>query len=274
MIKTTEQQFDLINRAFTKQSEIYDEYESSNKILHWMRQQVYEVALKYLKSKDKILELNSGTGTDAVFFAKKGFDVVATDVSDGMIEKIQNKILKEKLSDKISVRQCSFTDLEKLYPQKFDFIFSNFGGLNCVDDLGKVTRHFPDFLNNGGRIMFVIMPPVCPWEIVQLLRGKIKFALRRFSKSGAKSNVEGVQFSTFYFSLNDFRKSLGNDFRIIHRQGLAVFTPIPQMENFPVKFPRFLKLLNRIDEKFSQYFPFNLIGDHLILVAEYNSVTI
>lgn len=274
MINTTEQQFDLINQAFTKQSIIYDEYESSNKILHWMRQQVYEVALKYLKPGDRILELNSGTGTDAVFFAKKGFEVVATDLSDGMIEKIQRKIISENLSDKISVRQCSFTELEKLYPQKFDFIFSNFGGLNCVDELSKVTKHFPNLLTNGGRIMFVIMPPVCPWEILQFLRGKIKFALRRFYKSGAKSNVEGIQFRTFYFSADDFRKSLGVSFRIIHKQGLAVFTPIPQMENFPMRFPRILKLLNRIDEKFSQYFPFNLIGDHLILVAEYNPLTI
>lgn len=274
MINTTEQQFDLINQAFTKQSEIYDEYESSNKILHWMRQQVYEVALKYLKTGDRILELNSGTGTDAVFFAKKGFEVVATDLSDGMIEKIQIKVISENLSDKISVRQCSFTELEKLYPQKFDFIFSNFGGLNCVDDLGKVTKHFPNLLNNGGRIMFVIMPPFCPWEIVQILRGKIKFALRRFNKSGAKSNVEGIQFRTFYFSADHFRKSLGSGFRIIHKQGLAVFTPIPQMENFQMRFPGVLKLLNRIDEKLSQYFPFNLIGDHLILVAEYNPLTI
>lgn len=264
-----QQQFNKVNLAFTKQSEIYDEYESSNIVLHWMRQQVYQVALKYLKAGDKILELNSGTGTDAIFFAKNGFDVVATDLSDGMIEKIRNKILNAGLSDKIRVTQCSFTDLQKLYSEKFDFIFSNFGGLNCIDDLSKVTKHFPEFLNKGGRIMAVIMPSFCPWEVAQIFRGKIKFAFRRFNKSGAESNVEGVQFKTFYFTARDFKESLNNNFRIIHKQGLAVFTPIPQMEKFQERFPRLLKFLNRIDEKVSRHFPFNLIGDHLILVAEY-----
>lgn len=265
----TQNQFNKVNLAFTKQSDIYDEYESTNKVLYWMRQQVYQVALKHLKAGDKILELNSGTGTDAIFFAKNGFDVVATDLSDGMIEKIRNKILRENLSDKIRVMQCSFTELEKLHSEKFDFIFSNFGGLNCVDDLSEVTKHFLNLLNNGGRIMFVIMPPFCPWEFVQILKGKIKFALRRFNKSGTDSNVEGVQFKTFYFSAKNFKDSLNENFRIIHRQGLAVFTPVPQMEKFQKKFPQLLKFLNRIDEKLSLHFPFNLIGDHLILVAEY-----
>ncbi|WP_290662600.1 class I SAM-dependent methyltransferase [Ignavibacterium sp.] len=269
----TQQQFDRVNLAFTKQSEIYDEYESTNKVLHWMRQQVYRVALKYLNEGDKILELNSGTGTDAIFFAKNGFNVLATDLSDGMIEKIRNKILKEKLSDKIRVTQCSFTELEKLYPEKFDFIFSNFGGLNCADDLSEVIKHFPNLLNKGGRIMIVIMPPFCPWELVQIFRGKIKFALRRFNKTGAASNVEGIQFKTFYYSAGDFKKSLSNNFKVIYRQGLGIFTPVPQMEKFQKRFPRLLKLLNRTDEKLSRYFPFNLTGDHLILVAEYNPKT-
>ncbi|MFN3693793.1 MAG: hypothetical protein ACK4UV_02200, partial [Ignavibacterium sp.] len=120
-----------------------------------------------------------------------------------------------------------------------------------------------------GKVMVVIMPPFCPWEVAQIFRGKIKFAFRRFNKSGTYSNVEGVQFKTFYFTARDFKESLNNNFRIVHKQGLAVFTPIPQMEKFQERFPRMLKLLNRIDEKMSRHFPFNLIGDHLILVAEY-----
>ncbi len=266
----SKQQFERVNLAFSKQSEIYDEYESDNKVLFWMRQQVYTVAMKYLKAGNKILELNSGTGTDAIYFARNGFNVLATDLADGMIEKIKSKISKENLYDKIRVKQCSYTELEKLYPEKFDFIFSNFGGLNCVDNLSDITKHFPNLLNIGGRMMIVIMPPVCPWEIIQIFRGKIKFAFRRLNKTGAESNVEGVRFNTYYFSANNVKKSFHKNLKIIYKQGLAVFTPIPQMEMFQNKFPQMLKLLNRMDEKLSRYFPLNLIGDHLILVAEFN----
>ncbi len=38
-----------------------------------------------------ILELNCGTGEDAVYFAKKGFDVLATDVSDDMLKLTNNE---------------------------------------------------------------------------------------------------------------------------------------------------------------------------------------
>ncbi len=263
-------QLNQINFAFSKQSEIYDDYESSNNVLRWMRQQVYDVALKYLNPGNTILELNSGTGTDAVFFAKNGFNVFCTDLSDGMIHKIQIKIDKENLNDKIRVQKCSFTELYKLSGEKFDFVFSNFGGLNCIDDLRKVINHFSNLLKINGKVMLVIMPPVCLWELLQIFRGKFKFAFRRFNKSGTLSNVEGFTFKTYYYSKSDIKKFLGNNFQIVHQQGLAFFTPLPQMEKIQKKFPKLLKLLNKLDESLSRFFPFNLTGDHLILVAEYS----
>lgn len=265
------QNSEKVNLAFTKQSEIYDEYEKSNTLLSWMRQQVYDAVLPHLKTGSKILELNSGTGTDAIFFAKLGFEVLCTDLSDGMIKKISEKIKNENLQNRIKVFQCSYTELDKLYNEKFDFIFSNFGGLNCVSDLRLVTTHFPKLLNDGGKVCLVIMPPICPWEILQVLKGNFKFAFRRFDKSGADANVEGVSFKTYYFSANEIKSALGNEFRIIHKQALGVFTPIPQMENFINKYRRLINLFQKFEKVFSKHFPFNLVGDHLILIAEYNS---
>jgi ubiquinone/menaquinone biosynthesis C-methylase UbiE len=266
------QNSEKVNLAFTKQSGIYDEYEQSNSILPWMREQVYESVLKHLKPGDRILELNSGTGTDAVFFAKLGYEVVCTDLSDGMIKKISDKIEKEKLQSRIKVFQCSYTDLEKFYNEKFDLIFSNFGGLNCINDLRKVTVHFPNLLNDGGKVCLVTMPPVCPWEILQLLKGNFKFVFRRFNNAGTDANVEGISFKTYYHSAKKIKSTLGKKFKLIHKQGLGVFTPIPQMENFVNKHFILINLLKKLDKVFNKHFPFNLVGDHLILIAEYNPI--
>ena len=268
--KLPENVFNEVNKAFTKQSIIYDRYEENNKILKWMRKQVRNGALSFLKMNDTILELNSGTGTDAVFFAKKGFKVLATDLSDGMVEQINRKVKLENLSAQIEVMQHSYTDLDKIHNQKFDFIFSNFGGLNCVADLNLVTKHFPSVLKNNGIVCLVIMPPICPWEIIQLFRGKIKFALRRFTKSGLPANIEGESFYTYYFSHREIMSALGQNFKLLKLMSLGVFTPIPQMEVFQNKFPRLLRLLNSLDEKTSGYFPFNRIGDHIIVIAKYS----
>lgn len=259
-----------VNKAFSRQSLIYDDYDKSNPTLIWMRQQVYKHVLKYLRPNDKILELNSGTGIDAEFFAKQGYKIHCTDLSDGMIEQMKKKFSSEEFSDKITIQQCSFTELDQIGNQKFDFIFSNFGGLNCISDLSQVTKFFQQLLNKGGRVCLVILPPVCPWEIIQLFRGNFDVAFRRFRKEGSLANVEGIKFLTYYFSAGYVMKSLGKNFKMLKLESLALFTPIPQMDKIQKKFPRLIRFLNKIDEKICSLFPFNRIGDHIIITAEFN----
>jgi len=261
-------QFNNVNTAFSRQSIIYDEYDRENPTLTWMRQQVMKHVLKYLRPNDKILELNSGTGIDAEFFAEKGFSVHCTDLSDGMVEQMRNKFSSEIFSDKITIQQCSYTELDKIGEKKFDFIFSNFGGLNCIPDLRESTKFYPTLLNKNGRVCLVILPPICPWEIIQFFRGKFKISFRRFNIEGVSANVEGIKFQTYYFSANTIMKALGRDFKLLKLESLALFTPIPQMEKIPKKLPGLAKLLNKIDEKISGTFPFNRIGDHIIVTAE------
>lgn len=258
-----------VNKAFSRQSSNYDEYDKSNPTLTWMRNLVMKHALNFLRPNDKILELNSGTGIDAQFFAERGFTVHCTDLSDGMVEQMKIKFSTGRFSGKISVQQCSFTELDKIGDRKFDFIFSNFGGLNCIPDLKEVTKFFPSLLNKNGRVCLVILPPVCPWEIVQLFRGKFNIAFRRFKNEGVLANVEGVKFRTYYFSASQVMKALGMSFKLLKLESLALFTPIPQMEKIPKKFPELARVLNNIDEKISGIFPFHKIGDHIIVTAEY-----
>ena len=262
-------QFENVNKAFTQQSADYDNYDKSNPTLVWMRKQVMNHALKFLHPGDNILELNSGTGIDAEFFAKQGFKIHCTDLSDGMIKQMKSKFSSSQLEDRITVQQCSFTELDKIVNRKFDFIFSNFGGLNCVHDLKVVTKFFPSLLKKNGRVCLVILPPVCPWEIIQLFRGKFSIAFRRFHKNGVLANVEGIKFNTYYFSVQEIMKALGAGFKLLKVESLALFTPIPQMDKIPKKFPSFAKTLNKIDEKISGIFPFNRIGDHIIVTVEF-----
>ena len=268
-MKPDSTQFTEINKAFNLQSVNYDNYDKDNPTLTWMRKQVRKHALLFLRPSDKILELNSGTGLDAEFFASKGFSVHCTDLSDGMIEKMKKKFSANNFSEKVTVQQCSFTELDKIGNKKFDFIFSNFGGLNCIPDLREATKFFPSLLNKNGRVCLVILPPICPWEIIQLFRGKFKFAFRRFKSEGTLANVEGIKFKTYYFSANQVMRDLGSAFKLLQLESLGLFTPIPQMEKIPKSFPRIAKVLNKMDEIFSRTFPFNRIGDHIIITAEY-----
>src|SRR5688572_23347635 len=81
----------------------------------------------------EILELNCGTGEDAMLFSEKGFNIVATDVSEEMLRVTQQKAHRYSLQNKITSHYLDLESFdETVFDKKFDLIFSNFGGLNCI----------------------------------------------------------------------------------------------------------------------------------------------
>lgn len=263
------EQFTHVNAAFSRQSENYDAFEENHAILQWMRAQVREHVLTFLQPHHKILELNAGTGLDAVFFAQRGFAVHATDLADGMIIQLTRKVATLQLQDKITIQQCSFTELKKITAGPFDYIFSNFGGLNCLADLTQVTQALPRLLKPGGFVTTVIMPPICPWELALIFRGHFKTALRRLHRRGVQAHIAGEHFMTYYFPARHVLKAFGKNFKKIRLQGLASISPPPYMENFPKRHPRLYQLLTQFDQRVSRVPPFNSWADHFILTVQY-----
>jgi ubiquinone/menaquinone biosynthesis C-methylase UbiE len=261
--------FNSINKAFTKQSYHYDKDDEENAILQWMRKVVRGHVLKYLKKDGKILELNAGTGLDALYFGKKGYRVHATDLAEGMVKEVGEKIKNNNLERKISYQQCSYTELDKVNSNAFDYVFSNFGGLNCIPDLHEVIKNLPSLLSPGAYITFVIMPRVCPWELSFMLRGNFRRAFRRYTKGGAKAHLEGEYFQTYYFAPCEVEKKFGQNFKKIALQGLASISPPPHNIKVQERFPKLYNALANLDEKLSFTFPFNKWADHYILTMQY-----
>ncbi|MDD8017330.1 MAG: class I SAM-dependent methyltransferase [Bacteroidota bacterium] len=265
---STTENIEAAQKAFSAQAPSFDSYEKKNKILQWMRKQVYKHEEEFLHPNDTILELNAGTGIDAVHFAQQGHSVFAIDNADGMLNELQKKIDEYRLEDKIRYAKCSFTELSSLPPQRFSHIFSNFGGLNCIPDLRIVTEQLHNFSKPGGTITFVIMPKVCPWEMLHVLKGNTRLAFRRFTKNGTVANIEGHLFQTYYFSPHDVVTGFGSRYTVVKIRGLASLSPPPYMETFPEKFPNFYKALTRFDERFSIFAPLNKWGDHFIITMK------
>lgn len=258
-----------VDTAFSKQAISFDENDILNPILQAWRHRIYAHVDSILKQNSKILELNAGTGIDAIRFARQGHTVHATDISAGMIQKIKEKINAVSLIDKITVQQVSYERLDQV-SGKFDYVFSNFGGLNCIDDLKKVAKHLPQLLNHEALVTWVIMPRVSPWEWMWLLKGKLNDAFRRLERKGVKANVEGESFMTYYHSFRAIEKSFGSQFQLVKSEGLGVLSPPPSAINFVRKFPGISNLLNRGDQSVSKVFPFNRWGDHVIVTFKFS----
>ena len=256
--------------AFSRQAKDFDTIDDQSKIIKWMREHVYTHLKGLLPKPSYILELNAGTGIDACHMASLGHRVLATDISAKMLEQAQKKVLDRNLKDKVNLRQCSYTDLQTINESGFDLIFSNFGGLNCLDDLSKMTSEVPRLLKPGGQLVLVMITPFCIWETLTALKGNFKLAFRRFKKNGAPSNLEGVDFTTYYYWPREIKQSLGKDFKITNIQGLATFTPPPYFEDHFKRRPALLNRLFRLDAGTSSWPILRLSGDHYIVTIQYH----
>ncbi|MDX5428613.1 MAG: class I SAM-dependent methyltransferase, partial [Bacteroidota bacterium] len=124
------------SRAFGVQSSSFDQTYGPSPIVRFKRNRVRELLIPYLPERASILELNGGTGEDALFFRGLGHSVTYTDLSDGMIEQARKKFKESEWEDIRSI-QASFEDLSGIV-ETFDVVFSNLGGLNCTPDLPAV----------------------------------------------------------------------------------------------------------------------------------------
>ena len=89
----------------------------------------------------KLLELNCGTGIDAVHLAERGIQLVACDISSRMIELALQLSASTDTSELIDFRVLPNEEIGSLKGENvFDGAFSNFCGLNCVEDLPAVVR--------------------------------------------------------------------------------------------------------------------------------------
>lgn len=253
--------------AFDRQSSLFDDLYSDNTIVRYKRQRVREHILPYLAPHSHILELNAGTGEDAIYFARHGHFVHATDISEGMQKILMEKVREHGFEHYISQERCSFTSLARLHNKgPYDFIFSNFAGLNCTDKLDQVLDDLPALLKPGGMITLVFLPAFCLWEFLLLFKGKFKTATRRlFGKNGVQAHMEGVIFKCWYYRPSYVIRRLRSSCLLMQAEGLCTLVPPSYIEQFAEKYPRFYRFLQKKENRLKDKWPWKYMGDYVIL---------
>jgi ubiquinone/menaquinone biosynthesis C-methylase UbiE len=260
---------ETIAEAFSRTAEKYDSFAEDHPHLTRMRNKVYAHVTRHVLHGARILELNAGTGTDAVQLAQRGYTVHATDIAPGMLNRLKEKVDGLGLHDRVTMEEQSFLSLANVQGAPFDAVFSDLGGLNCIPDLAPVIQQLPKLLKPGGVVTWVLMPHVCLWEMAEVLRGNFSLAFRRFSHGGVHAKLEGLNFDVYYFSPQQVIGWFGNDFELLALEGLSVITPTAESKNFAKEYPRLYQTLSWLDDKLSPYWPWYGWGDFYILTMRY-----
>lgn len=258
-----------IAAAFSRAGEKYDAFAQDHPHLNRLRGKVYAHLERWIPARARILELNAGTGIDAAELARRNYTVHATDIAPGMLQRAREKARRLGLEGRISFQECSFARLDAVEGGPYEAVFSNLGGLNCTPDLRPVIEQLPRVLRPGGWVTWVLMPPVCLWELAEVFRGHPRLAFRRFARGGTRSHLEGHYFPVYYFSPQRVVDWFGPQYEPLAIEGLSVITPTAESKNFAKRHTRLYRVLAWLDDRLAPRAPWRGWGDFYILTLRY-----
>ncbi len=216
-----------------------------------------------------VLELNCGTGEDAKWLAEKGAKIIATDISTKMLSIAKKKTVGQN----IQFKQLDVLNInETINNNKFNLIFSNFGGLNCISkiQLEYLLLQLQLMLTKNGKIILVIMPTFCLWEtLFFLLKLQWHKAFRRLAtkpllaKLNSNSSVQ-----TWYHSVATIKKILPPQLKVSVVKPVGFFIPPSYLNSFFVHRPKLFTWLIKLENKASKLQFLCNIADHYYIEIE------
>jgi len=253
--------------AFDRIASQYDEIFTYSAIGRAQRQLVHRAVQPVFVRGSHILDLNCGTGEDALHFAAQGVEVVACDASPAMIDVCCRKLATAGAALPVRFLVCpneSLNDLTGFAP--FDGALSNFGGLNCTANLAAVGRMIAPLIRPGGTLFVCFIGRVCAWEIAwYLLSGRWGKAFRRIHSSGSMAKIGGFSIRVHYPTVRQIADAFTPSFRLQAWRGIGVALPPSWLEPFFRNRPRILRCLQWLDCRLSAWLLLRGLADHILL---------
>jgi SAM-dependent methyltransferase len=255
--------------AFDSLAARYDDLFTRSLIGRAQRGAVWEVLIDAFEPGSHILELNCGTGEDALFLVQHDVSVVACDASERMIQTARRRMQAEDPEAPIQFELLPTEHLSKLHPSElFDGAFSNFSGLNCVADLNQTARDLAALVTMRAPVLLCLSTRFCLLEMIWfVLHGEFRKAFRR-SSGVAIAKVGDFTVKVHYPTLRAVKRLFAPSFLLRSCTGIGVAVPPSYLEPVVRKYPRLLGLLRLIDRGISRLPGFRTIGDHMLLHFE------
>lgn len=223
------------------------------------------------------LEINCGTGTDALWLAEQGFKVLATDASPQMVEVARQKIEASNKTQQVRALVCDITALGKhsdvnAFSQMggWQLAFSNFGGLNCLDptSLQRFGSDLSTLMPSGTLFLAVAMGRFCAWESLYFtLKGRMRQAFRRVAKGAVPAPLgNGNYVDTWYYAPRELAAYFPG-FRIRAVYPIGFWLPPSYLDPFFERRPKLLKILQSLERGFNHKI-WALASDHYCIVLE------
>lgn len=251
---------------FDRLADSYDRVFTDSLIGKTQRKQIWDVMDREFSPGQRILEINCGTGVDALHLARRGVHVTACDSSLRMLEVCRERSSKVGLPGSSTFYVLPTDRVEELRTEgPFDGALSNFAGVNCVSDLADVGRQLATLLHPGAKALICIFGRFCVWEVIwYAAQAEFGKAFRRLQNGVACTSLGPIR----YHTIHEVRKSFAPHFRLLELRGIGVTVPPSYLEAWVRAFPFALQLAARVDSWVGHLPVFRGFGDHILLTFE------
>ncbi len=271
-----------MNHPFDAAASDYDSDFTTTQLARWLREAVWAVLDSAFQPGDRVLELGCGTGEDAVWLARRGVRVVATDASLSMLEVARGKVEAAGVRSKVDLLHLDLasidadrspiTDHRSLisdHRPPFTGAFSNFGPLNCLADRRALAEALARWIEPGGKVVLVVMGPACPWEIGwHVLHGQPGAAFRRFGQGVAAHVGDGATIPVWYPSPRTLAREFSNGFEVKRVAGIGSVLPPSYLSHLVDRYPSLFSRLAKLDRRVGTTWPATWLNDHYLMVLQ------
>jgi ubiquinone/menaquinone biosynthesis C-methylase UbiE len=261
----------LPNQAYWDQTaENYDRLFSETVVGKIQRDAVWHEADKIFRPGMRILELNCGTGVDAAHLAARGVRVVACDLSSKMIDAARRRLGAAGLDALVDFRVLATEQIDSLAGDApFDGAFSNFSGLNCVQDISQSARKLARLLKPGAEALLCMVGRFSLWEMAwHLAKGEPALALHSFKRKPTTNISAQGTTPVHYPSVSDMRQMFAPEFRLRRWKGIGVAVPPSCLDPVARRVPDMVGSLAKVDRYLSRVPIFRSMGDCVLLQFE------
>jgi ubiquinone/menaquinone biosynthesis C-methylase UbiE len=257
---------DRAGRAFDRVAERYDEIFTETVIGRAQRAAVWDEMARLFQAGDRVLELNCGTGEDALFLARRGVAVEACDASAQMIEVAQRRKKMVMPESTIEFRRLATEQLAALGREgSFDGVLSNFAGLNCVPNLRRVAANLSRLTRPGANVLLCFLSRVCLWELIWFsARGEFRKAARRV-RGSATAQLSGHAFPLWYPTIRQIKQAFAPWFDLRSVRAVGLLVPPSYLEFWASRHPGFIRSLGRMERSVGAWLLLRGFGDHVLL---------
>lgn len=260
-----------VQEAFDSASEEYDFTISHNFINTWIRKRSIKELLRITKPADVLLEIGCGTGAEATQISKHVREIVATDISQGMLSLLRRKVSAKRITNIVPVqaRAATISSIAPLLDGgKVRIAYSFNGALNLEPEIVAFPLELSHVVDGGGYFVCSVRNILCLSETIAhaAVLQLDKIAPRK--KQPTMVSVGGMDIPAYYYSTRFMAELFRPYFRLKKMVGLPAFLPPAYLSEYCIRFRTITSRLERLEEFLAEQFPFNRLSDQTLFVFQ------